>query len=321
MPHALLRAALLPLATRTDVAGAANHWRMIERASGRDLFLRYHDTVPSRLYHAETVRSAQDFVTHAARRNVVAQSIECQTRRVPVRLGRGSAYEKRCDEQLDDEGGELGQEQRRSGGGMAPEGEVMGEDRYLQLVQVAAEAPERQAALASCVRTICKAEPLAKVLVFAPLRGFERAERAVRALGTAWPCAVVRPGEEQETAAQLVLAFDEEPTEHTLREGRCRVLLLAYEDGAGLNLQHGCHHVVLFAPLAGAAKDGERVIAAVGKEQQSIGRVRRAGQVHLVTVHRLVLEGPDGERTVDGVLTDRNMDEELIRSATNTAET
>ena len=41
---------------------------MIERASGRDLFLRYHDAVPSRLYHAETVRSAQDFVRLAARR-------------------------------------------------------------------------------------------------------------------------------------------------------------------------------------------------------------------------------------------------------------
>jgi hypothetical protein len=63
------------------------------------------------------------------------------------------------------------------------------------------------------------------------------------------------------------------------------VLLLSYDDGAGLNLQHGCHHVVLYAPLALAAKDSEKIIAAVGKEQQSIGRVRRSGQQHKVTVH------------------------------------
>ena len=100
---------------------------------------------------------------------------------------------------------------------------------------------------------------------------------------------------------------------------RCE-MPVSYDDGAGLNLQHGCHHVVLFAPLAQAAKDSEKIIAAVGKEQQSIGRVRRAGQSHKVTVHRLVLEGPNGERTVDGALHERNEDKELIRSATNTAD-
>ena len=98
-----------------------------------------------------------------------------------------------------------------------------------------------------------------------------------------------------------------------------RVLLLAYEDGAGLNLQHGCHHVVLFAPLAGAAQNSEQIIAAIGKEQQSIGRVRRQFQKHKVTVHRLLLKGPEDEPTLDAVLTDRNMDEAYIRQATNTA--
>ena len=97
------------------------------------------------------------------------------------------------------------------------------------------------------------------------------------------------------------------------------MLLLAYEDGAGLNLQHGCHHVVLYAPLAGACKDSEKIIAAVGKEQQSIGRVRRAGQKHHVTIYRIELKGANGEKTLDGLLHERNMDETLIRSATNTA--
>ena len=58
------------------------------------------------------------------------------------------------------------------------------------------------------------------------------------------------------------------------------------------------------------------VIAAVGKEQQSIGRVRRAGQPHSVTVHRIVLEGPKGEKTLDRGLCERNQDEELIKQST-----
>ena len=98
------------------------------------------------------------------------------------------------------------------------------------------------------------------------------------------------------------------------------MLLLAYEDGAGLNLQHGCHHVVLFAPLAGAAQNSEQIIAAIGKEQQSIGRVRRFGQQSQVTVHRIVLQGPNGQETLDGVITKRNQHEDFIRSATNVGE-
>ena len=230
----------------------------------------------------------------------------------PVPLQPGSQYERKCDQlEAEDEDG------RGGGGTLCPEAELVGEDQWLSLAQVAAEAEERRAGLAECIAAIHKVEPLAKVLAFAPTRGFAAAEKAVKALPM--KTEVVTPGEEQEKAARLVLEFDEPPHEETYQK-RCRVLLLSYDDGAGLNLQHGCHHVVLFAPLAQAAKDSEKIIAAVGKEQQSIGRVRRAGQSHKVTVHRLVLEGPNGERTVDGALHERNEDKELIRSATNTAD-
>ena len=70
---------------------------MIERASGRDLFLRYHDAVPSRLYQSETVRSAQAFVSAAARRNVVEEVIEAATVYESARLKRGSEYEAQCE--------------------------------------------------------------------------------------------------------------------------------------------------------------------------------------------------------------------------------
>ena len=66
----------------------------------------------------------------------------------------------------------------------------------------AAEAEERGTALQRCVERIHAAEPLAKVLVFAPMSSFDRAAAAVRALGL--PAEVARPGEDQERTAELV---------------------------------------------------------------------------------------------------------------------
>ena len=292
------------LCAGTYVTGAWAHWRMIERASGRDLFLRYHDAVPSRLYQSETVRSAQAFVSAAARRNVVEEVIAYEASEERAQLQRGSEYEKLC--------------RKYPSVPMCPDRDAIEELKWLQLAQAAADAEERGTTLAQCVRRIHADEPLAKVLVFAPMSSFEAAARAVQALGL--PAEVAKPGEDQERTAELVLEFDEPPTELSVQQNKCRLLLLAYEDGAGLNLQHGCHHVVLYAPLASPPKDSEKVIAAVGKEQQSIGRVRRAGQKHKVRIYRIVLEGPNGEKTIDGLLHERNADEQLIRSATNTAE-
>ena len=76
----------------------------------------------------------------------------------------------------------------------------------------------------------------------------------------------------------------------------------------------------LYAPLAGSGHDQDQIIGAVGKEQQSIGRVRRAGQQHAVTIHRIVLDGPNGERTLDRMLCERNQRDEYVKSSTNVGE-
>lgn len=301
---------LASLCAGAYVTGASAHWRTVERASSRDLFLRYHDSVATRLYQTETVRSAQEFVSHAARRNVVEEQIACTTREWPVKLKAHSPFERAIDA--------LAQSTDARVAGLNPESSIIGNDKWLGLAQMAAEADERVEALHQAVAAIHSAEPLAKVLVFAPLQGFDRAKKAVEQLGVRLrlKTVVITPGKDQEAAAELVLAFDEPPLEVSYQH-KCRVMLLAYEDGAGLNLQHGCHHVVLYAPLAGSGHDQDQIIAAVGKEQQSIGRVRRAGQLHSVTVHRIVLEGPTGERTLDRGLCERNQDEELIKQSTN----
>ena len=270
---------LASLCAGTYVTGASNHWRTVERASGRDIFLRFHDAVPSRLNQAEGVRSAQSFVAVAARRNVVDEEIESETHNFKFKMKSNSCYAKLCEK----EGCNLQPPPKNA--------------KWGELVGLAAMAEERKAGLAACIAEIHKKEPAAKVLVFAPTKGFAQAAQAVSALKMKTE-AINYSKDDQEAYSRLVVEFDEAPSADY--QSKCRVLLLDYEDGAGLNLQTGCHHVVLYAPLAGTPNDNESIVAAVGKEQQSIGRVRRSGQKHKVGVHRLELIGPNEERTLDG---------------------
>ena len=91
------------------------------------------------------------------------------------------------------------------------------------------------------------------------------------------------------------------------------MLLLSFENAAGLNLQYVCHHVVLYAPLW--AQD---TVAAVANEQQAIGRVYRYGQTEDVTVHRLLMTKEGGAaQTVDEHLHSLNTNDETINAATN----
>ena len=50
---------LAALCAGTYVTGSAAHWRMMERASTRDVFLRYHESASSLLYLGERTRAAQ----------------------------------------------------------------------------------------------------------------------------------------------------------------------------------------------------------------------------------------------------------------------
>jgi hypothetical protein len=88
---------LASLCAGTYVTGASAHWRTVERASSSDLFLRYHDSVATRLYQTEMVRAAQEFVRRAARRNVVEDDIVCNTREWSVKLKANSPFERRVD--------------------------------------------------------------------------------------------------------------------------------------------------------------------------------------------------------------------------------
>jgi hypothetical protein len=62
---------------------------------------------------------------------------------------------------------------------------------------------------------------------------------------------------------------------------------------------------------------GTDAVADASVEEQAVGRVMRQGQTSDVTVTRIVVKGPDGERCLDDWIIDRNSDENVLRAATS----
>ena len=52
-------------------------------------------------------------------------------------------------------------------------------------------------------------------------------------------------------------------------------------------------------------------------KEQAIGRIFRQGQTSEVTVTRIILRGPDGERCLDDWTIERNADESVLQAATS----
>lgn len=190
----------------------------------------------------------------------------------------------------------------------------------------AASSAERENTLAALVGELQKREPGAKLVVFAPsgevAKGetspFHSAAAALQRKGMP-PAAVVRDHDDAHNES-VVRAFTQPLT---LERGTVEplVLLLSFEQAAGLNLQcarrppwttarpglargsrlllaptppppptrrapplrrYVCHHVAMYAPLW--AQD---TVAAVANEQQAIGRVWRCARPAPFPVHRL----------------------------------
>ncbi len=94
---------------------------------------------------------------------------------------------------------------------------------------------------------------------------------------------------------------------------RPRILLLSYNQAAGHNLQEDCHNVIMYDPMY----SGSDAVADASVEEQALGRVMRQGQKDDVTCYRILVRGPNGERCLDDVIVERNLDEEVLRAATS----
>ena len=301
---------LAALCGGTYVCGNAAHWRTMERASTRDVFLRYHESASSLIYLEERTRAAQGYIDAAVMRNRIDHELShIQQSHVEVacELEKDSPYEQLLAK-------------RKLLPNMSPAFSDVTEAQWEELLASLVAAPSRQKALRETIERIhTGADGATKVVVFAPAgAGFEAARKALETLklnGLKQPVLIGDPN-----YAGTTDAIDAFARLDIRDEKRPVVLLLSFEYSSALNLQHVAHDIIFYAPLWGEDPSG---VHAAANEQQAIGRVVRIGQLHDVVVHRLLAVGPaakgaKAKDTIERRVVDRNTSERVTRQAVNT---
>lgn len=295
---------LAALCGGTYVCGNAAHWRTMERASTRDVFLRYHESASSLLYLAERTRAAQAYIDTAVMRNRIDHELSHIQRTeavVPVVLESSSTYEQLL-------------QKKKLLPNFAPAFSEVSEAVWEELLAALVSAPSRQRALRQTIESIRAAADGSKVIVFAPAGpAFESARVALEGLtlpALSRPVLIGDPNHPGTTDAIDTFARPD------IRDpSRPVVLLLSFEYSSALNLQHVAHHIVFYSPLWGEDPSG---VHAAANEQQAIGRVVRIGQTHDVVVHRLLAVGPKRQETIEKRVVERNTSEGVTLQAVNT---
>ncbi|KAL1514920.1 hypothetical protein AB1Y20_004000 [Prymnesium parvum] len=288
---------LAALCGGTYVCGNAAHWRTMERASTRDVFLRYHESASSLIYLEERTRAAQEYIDAAVQRNRIdneLKHIAVKQELVECPLPADSAYQSLLSA-------------KKLLPNFSPSFEdVKSEVTWDSLLGVLAEAPSRGKVLCDLIGQIHAEDEWTKIIVFAPAgAAFRAASDALRQLGR--PVIIGDPNDAGSTDA-----IDQFSRPDICDPSRPLVLLMSFDYSSALNLQYVSHHIVFYAPLWGEDPNG---VHAAANEQQAIGRVVRIGQTKDVAVHRLVAVGPTGEKTLEARVIERNTSERVTRQA------
>lgn len=286
------------------VMAAKTHWRTLERASLRDQFLLAQEPLPSTQYRQDTRRHAQSYVHAAFQRNRVDKFslTKLTSRVVSARLSNAEAskYMKSLSESQDSQFNEV----------YNPSKQSLSEQTFQKLLEESATAEARAEALRRIIIDVQRSDgPTTKVVVFADSGAQLQAARSALMLLTNRPHApstFVEPCDDK-----ALLAFTQKDVTEADRL-RPRVLLLSFDQAAGLNLQYSCYNAILFAPLS---SDDE--IHDCAREQQAVGRIHRPGQEKDVTVWRIILEGPDQQPTIDSQILEQNTKPARIAAATS----
>jgi hypothetical protein len=180
------------------------------------------------------------------------------------------------------------------------------------VLSLTAASPARHAALLETIDSILQVDPTTKIIVFsnATYGGYESAVAALTASGR--PFCRVSDSDSVEAQNETLSWFRHEDVTDEERV-RPRVLLLSFDQAAGHNLQEACHNVILFDPFY----SGSDAVADASVEEQAVGRVMRQGQKYDVTVTRIVVRGPQGERSLDDWIVERNLDKDVLDAATS----
>lgn len=284
----------------TYLTGAAHHWRKEERESGRDLFLNQQDAVFSRENRCAVQAACHSYVKEACQRNRGEKLNVILTREqicVNMSETEGATFlKKTADIQADCYG-------------INPDllGEMTG-----AVLAVTASSEARHEALLKKIEQINEADSDTKIVVFAntSFGGYHSALKALKTSGTQY-CAISDNHSVQEQNEIISWFRHVDATDED--KARPRVILLSFEQAAGHNLQEACHNVIIYDPMY----SGSDAVADASVEEQAVGRVMRQGQKHNVTVTRIVVKSPEGERCLDDWIIERNLDPEVLAAATS----
>ena len=284
----------------TYLTGAAHHWRKEERESGRDLFLNQQEGIRSREYRCAVQQACHSYVREACQRN--------RGEKLQVKLARRQ-FEVNMSESDGEAFLRATSDINLNGFSITPEqlGEKAGD-----ILSLTSSSKARHAAFLETIDEIHESEPDTKVVVFANTSygGYESAKEALTSSGKKF-CHV---SDESSVFKQNEIISWFRHTDVTQEEKkRARILLLSFEQAAGHNLQEACHNVIMYDPYY----SGSDAVADASVEEQALGRVMRQGQRFDVTVTRIVLKGPGGERSLDDWIIERNLDDEVRQAATS----
>lgn len=287
----------------TYLTGSAHHWRKEERESGRDLFLNQQEGPKSREYRCAVQEACHAYVAEACQRNRGATlDIQLTKKQYDVNMtpSEGQAFINAvavCD---------------LNSFTISPD--QLG-DKASGPLSVTASSKARHAALSSIIENIQMKEPDTKILIFANAvyGGYASALSSLKASGTKF-CHVTENNSVSEQNEIISWFRHVDATEED--KSRPRILLLSFDQAAGHNLQEACHNVIIYDPMY----SGSDAVADASVEEQAIGRVMRQGQKFDVTVTRIVVQGPKGERCLDNWTVERNLDEDVLRAATSNFE-
>jgi hypothetical protein len=179
-------------------------------------------------------------------------------------------------------------------------------------LNITASSKARHGALSGILDAIQSTEPDTKIIVFANASygGHKGAKEALTKSGEKF-CHISDNNSVHEQ--NEIISWFRHVDANEEERLRPRILLLSFEQAAGHNLQEACHHVIIYDPMY----SGADAVADASVEEQAVGRVMRQGQKSDVTVTRIIVKGPNGERCLDDWICERNLDDEVLRAATS----
>ena len=308
---------LANLMGNTYVIGLSGHWRKLEKESTRDIFLEnYLEPKQGREVRKAVFDRSQAYLDVACCRNKTGEEMSGIELKTQVRTINMTDDEKEiyCKSQkgipLPKQSLSITPEDFEDAA-IAP---FLKQNAYLQ---------SRGEELVKICKEILKRDKKSKIIVFTDgscfagdaACSFLQADKEING------CTSLSHNDSNEQKNEKISWYQNADATDQDRK-RPRVLVLHFEHCAGLNLQSECNNLILFAPLyTGTGGTNSDPVADASTELQAIGRVYRAGQKkNIVNLYKIVINGPNGEETLDGQVFRRNTDKDTMAMAVNAAD-